>query len=463
MEISKSQRQTTRHSLWDCVGDAEHQVLVSLCPRDLVQLCLVSKKSRASTEPYLYSNISCTWSVKQPCSMLALVQTLLRRPDLAEHVRSVSLLGDDLNKVRSLRDVPEIATAGLDLGLMRKTIEVSKIELANDWTDQLNAGTIDPYVALLLSQLHRLRTLTLERNFVEDTRFFGGVFSSLLPGHENVQLSTFKDLRVISHNMTLYSRSKIITDLLPYFYLPALEQLSLSVVNPAVFEWPAAPPDATLLTSLSLRGIREVHLGRLLSATPNLRQLWWKWYYDEDFENPSNQPIVDLDLIVAALIPIRHSLQDLAIEAQTEVEYLEMPWLKMQGTMKGLIDFNLTRLEVPLAFLATFRPANGVRFQDVVPTHVRTVIITDDLWPHSAFFREQGNIELIEQNEWDDESLFEALKDWIDTWQQSYRHLSNISVPLETLGPDLDREGIPVIADQLRDLCRQYRVAVDIQ
>jgi hypothetical protein len=63
-----------RESLWEPLGDLLGSTLQLTSRADLNALSLVSKASRASTEPFL--------------------RTILRRPELAAYVRRVALLGD---------------------------------------------------------------------------------------------------------------------------------------------------------------------------------------------------------------------------------------------------------------------------------------------------------------------------------------------------------------------------------
>jgi hypothetical protein len=92
--------------------------------------------------------------------------------------------------------------------------------------------------------------------------------------------------------------------------------------------------------------------------------------------------LVDLDEVATALSHVRNTLKDLTISARcgTGWQHPNFPVLDMKGSLTALIDFcQLEKLQIPLLFLASFTPDTKIRLKDVVPRHIQSLTITDDL------------------------------------------------------------------------------------
>lgn len=92
-------------------------------------------------------------------------------------------------------------------------------------------------------------------------------------------------------------------DVLPLFYLPAVESLSLSIHGPAsptrpvMLDWPTGqPPMVSKLRSLDLGCIREHHLEQLLLVTTGLKIFRWDLsHYDRFEEDHPFTSVIDLN------------------------------------------------------------------------------------------------------------------------------------------------------------------------
>ncbi len=80
---------------------------------DFYSLCLVCREIRALAEPYLYSNIHFSWEIEsRPPPLPAIVRTILERPELGGHVRSLIVDGDVFIHVfRGPRHPPKLQVA----------------------------------------------------------------------------------------------------------------------------------------------------------------------------------------------------------------------------------------------------------------------------------------------------------------------------------------------------------------
>jgi hypothetical protein len=216
------------------------------------------------------------------------------------------------------------------------------------------------------TSLHRLQTVTLERF-----------------------MSSEKAIRKIRNT----------ENVLPFFHLPSLREMSVSVDDPLVPVVPrptTQPPSALGLASLRLTEIRESHLGYLLSAAPRLRSLNWEWYFDPDFEDQFNTPVVDLDQLMPALAHVRDTLTELAIPAYCAyANWVAIPFpMRVQGSLKALAGFEqLKRLFIPLMFFTGFSLPVREKLGNCLPRNLEELTLTDDLstdidlnevWHHEA-------------------------------------------------------------------------------
>ncbi len=201
--------------------------------------------------------------------------------------------------------------------------------------------------------------------------------------------TSLSELRRISlHRVGGYDRvrpPRNTQGVLPFFYLPSLEEMSASIDDPlvAVFLWPTPqPPSSLSLTSLSLANeIREPHLSQLLAAVPRLRILRWVWFHDPGLEDQFDNPVINLDQLMPALEQVRETLTELTIPAGSGYgDRNGPPPLRVQGSMRALANFDrLTKLFIPLVFFTGFElPAQG-RPGDCLPRNLEELTLTDDL------------------------------------------------------------------------------------
>ncbi|KAF1815697.1 hypothetical protein P152DRAFT_193451 [Eremomyces bilateralis CBS 781.70] len=140
-------------------------------------------------------------------------------------------------------------------------------------------------------------------------------------------------------------------------------------------------PNPSTITSFSLASIRETHLSRLLSVTPELKTLRWVFNYSEEAKHAPNTSLVELDKVGTSLFHVRNTLTELTISTQCDSwRYLYPPLLNTKGSLNALVGFcQLERLEIPLQFLAaSFIPATAVQLKDVAPRHIQSLIIAAD-------------------------------------------------------------------------------------
>jgi hypothetical protein len=428
-------------SFLGCPQEILDLIFESIQPTDFYALCLVSRAMRRQVEHLLYSRISWTWTFGWPTDgshgvtpvnqkippIVPFMRTISDRPELALSIREIILKGDSLSRIAHFYRGAPPALPSLE-GMDTFDKMVSHIDLPEEdraaLVNGLREGAVEAFVALLLAHALELRHLRLEENYLRDMRFVNkllaravrrGSSSKLFRSLSEVHFPLSNDMRYRADSRHTASTSTCLS----LFYLPSLEGLTVSIDNPqGPLRWPLArPPDASKLTWLDLGMLREGHLGKVLSATPNLRTLRWGWFHDPRLQDRFVTSFVDLDKITSDLLPVRRTLTDLAITAAADGTGMEWPVIRVKGSMAGLVGFEaLKSLELPLPFLVgSFSHGEAQPPGPSLPRNLETVIVTDDLFM---------------QHEWD--------WDPVDWW--------------ELFGPWLERAAWKPFAPRLRQL-----------
>ncbi|KAK2882544.1 hypothetical protein FQN49_000229 [Arthroderma sp. PD_2] len=446
--------------------DVVRLILAYLSRSDLCALCLTNPALRELAEPILYTNIQLTWRKSQTPPIIPLLQRILHNPKLANCVRTIVLDGDDIQHKHGFYDFhsykpesPKIAVSETDLNGLVDCIARTDVPYSDLWIQELHAGTVDAFAALLLSRLPGLRRLQLGENFTRKSRFIGMMLrSALCEERKDNHLPLFKYLQDVAFayfeigaRMREYTDIRNTTDILTLFYLPSVKHITAMIDNPATFTWPTAqPPNASSLESLDLTLIREGNLGQLLSATSRLKKLRWEWYYREDLKDLVTTTI-DHDQIAADLFHVRETLTDLSIRGEVcpWIGDTRAPIMEVRGNFQAVRDLDKLRtLCVPLPILLGFSPSDSdKRLEDVLPKNIEYLTINDDFYDREDY-------------EWMDLHLMEALESWwLGDRRKSTPHLKKFHLFLGII--DFG-EWDPEMRQRLRDLGVQAGIQVEI-
>ncbi|GAQ43073.1 hypothetical protein AtubIFM56815_008386 [Aspergillus tubingensis] len=451
-----------------------HLVFELLSLTELRALSLVNKELRTQVEPFLYANIQWLWQeAPSPPPITQLLRTISCRPHLAAYITNVYLDGMRIRGRNIAGSLYTIPISNSELTEYTAFVQGTGVPYSDRWIRELHQGTIDALLALLVAQLSNLRSLYLGPIFTRESRFVGMVLNSALCRPKMYRLPTFQHLRDVSFhrvvgddgtkpNLTPRDRSKNTANVLPLFYLPNVQSMSVTVENPDEFTWPAAHlPDPSKLTSLDLTAVREAYLGNLLLVTPNLKTLRWAWYYDYGVEDDFVSPIVDLDGVAAALSHVRSTLTDLTITADAPIGGNEQfyPAVKMEGSLHALVDFDeLKRLQIPLAFLVGFVEDTTKRLQDVVPRNIEFLTITDELGLQNDGGEYNTEWPIYE---WTDSAVLTLLRTWLRDWRSCTPHLRGISILFDYIETN-SGEWPPELRHQVMELGAQAGVSLDL-
>lgn len=394
-------------SLTDWPGDLLLSILDLLSFTDLLSMSMVNQYIRALARPRLYSTIETIWASDHIPPVTLLLRSILDRPELSGYVRNLRLMGHGFKENPEIGEPPAFPIATPLISKGSKIIHRTKVPFAKLWIEELQYGTVDAVVAVLLLMLPNLESLYLGPNFTVKSRLLGKMLQcALCEPLEEYQLPIFRNLRLVTfcRRAKEYCHLDIsnTADVLPFFYLPKIQCLSISIDNPAEFIWPAHSPAPSSLVSLEIYRLREARLVPLLSVLKGLQKLYWHWFYQPDLDSDVSKDIVRLDTMAIALNQVRNTLTDLTIEAETRPKlsagYYDPPPLEMRASLDGMVYMGkLRRLCVPWVFLMGFSVPSAKKLGDSLPLSLELLILTADL-------------EENEEWEWDDDSVVSAIR-----------------------------------------------------
>jgi hypothetical protein len=451
-------------NLLGCNEDVVRLILGCLAQADLRSVCLVHPSLRLLAETLLYSAVELAYYKSKPHLITLLVRSILRRPELAAHIRTLSLQGGDPPDQHWGKKVPRSPVHEADLHEAVSLVAGTRLSYRDKWIVELRQGTLDAYIALLLLRLPRLRRLHLGPVFLMESELIGLVLRSILHGPRSdwleVDVSTsLRELCTVSlirGGLFYRDRTNRNTEsTLPFFQLPSLEEMIVSIDNPLApaLPWPTAqPPSATSLVSLSVGGtMRESHLGQLLAATPCLRLLRWTWCYMPDSEDQYNNPVIDLDQLMPALAHVNGTLTELSITGVTLLGN-SGPWppaLRVQGSTRALAGFDrLTKLSMPLVFFTGFSLPAREQLGECLPRNLEELTLTDDMY-----------IEFDINEMWDEAGHTSTIVAWLEHVESSTPRLQKLCLVLQSCDEEISFEDLDVRME-IRRLAR--RAGIDV-
>jgi hypothetical protein len=357
---------------------------------------------------------------------------------------------------------PKIPVTNVVLDELVECIERINVPYAEEWIQELHAGSMDAFTTLLISQLLNLKRLFLDKNFNRENRLRGMVLrSALCEESTGSHLSSFTRLKDVSaecpclpYDIRQKRDARNTQDVLPLFYLPLVERIRVLVDNPATFTWTGKdPPNPSRLISLDLTMLRERHLGQVLSVTPRLQKLKWDWYYRLDLRDDSVTDIIDLDQIATGLSYVQDTLTDLTITAGSNGDKADIvpPELQFSESFEVFSGLHtLKRLEVPIPFLLGFFPSmsNANLLAAALPRSLEWLTLTDGLCMQEQW-----------EWEWETDYLLEAIRSWLQNWKRYTPHLRGFCL----LGSVMEaRDWKSTMIQGLRDLGAQSGIEVQI-
>lgn len=424
---------------------------------------MVNKTLKGFVEPDLYANMQ--WmsvSNRQATSIALFIRTIVRRPQLGHHVRTLTLMG--VSPSPRSRNHDHLTPSILDQEDLSKCVvnELLHVQVtsAKTWIELLQAGNMDAMVALLIAHVPNLTSLHLGPSFTTNNACFGLLLRSALCEPITHNLPTFTHLRTLNFNAGRFSHSTLsmrhqnAPNVLLFFYLPSIERIRISFDCPGDFTWPSPRCEAPLSHTLRELDLgcpfRAAYLGNTLSVTRNLKSLRWDWHHGGVTSPFGDDGVIDLGQIAAALSIVQETLEQLIITARcTFGANKQFPHCTSRGSLQLLAAFpSIKTLKVPIAFLMGWtRDEQHWNLWDVIPKTVESVIIMDDLWYHNRSYI------------WTEKAIFDVIKTRLSTPERLPPHLRHLQLISKTrTGLDLGPVG-----DELKALGSQRGINVDIQ
>jgi hypothetical protein len=355
---------------------------------------------------------------RRPPPIIPLLRTIQDQPRLASHVERLTLRAPFRRIARPDEGGGEIEPGGFHYTQLPHSIPTDGTDLAgfiatirdidppfrDRWIQELQNGTMDAFVMLLLLYVQNITHLRITGVFARANHLLGMMLRAALCQDLHCRLPQLQFLQNVVTEPELscsrYNDPKNTADILPMFYLPSVRSIAAEIDNPAIFAWPTYTPNASHITTLDLEVIREGHLGRILATTKNLKVLKWRWLYEQLLRNEFNSDIINLDQIAADLTFVQETLESLHLSVMFDNDYWE-DTLSATGSLKGLRNFErLQRLEIPELFLMGFSLVDNVDcLEDLMPKNMHHLTINDDsIW--------------LEGIAWQDRDLFNKLQRW---------------------------------------------------
>ncbi|KAK2007907.1 hypothetical protein LZ32DRAFT_650873 [Colletotrichum eremochloae] len=439
-------------SLTDFPAELLGQIFRGLPQADLASLCKTQSTLRKAAVPLLYENIHFRWAEKNtPPPIIQFLKSILISPDLALHIRHLKLLGDTF--WWSWRSpTPKIPVDTDSISPLISAIKSLCLPYESFWVEQLHAGSMDAFIALLFTRVPKLRSLHMDANFTQDARLFSNVLRSALYDHDGAGLPVFKNIHTVvfrgSYDRSSVVQSSTTENALPLFYLPALRKLEVFVDTPksGAIEWPISPPRLSNLTTLELHMLRETSLEQVLRATPCLKSLTWHCIYKARMRSQGRWAlIVNLDMVASALSHVKDTLENLQITAFVDEEYDRIIYESMEfrGDLRSLSTFHLKTLRMPWCFFMGFSMDRGLQLGHMVPKSVENLIVSE-------------NFSMIPENEWKEIEIIERLLEFLGSLRRSEAQLRSLHLVSN------DDEGFEWVTDgwtkRLSDACSEQDV-----
>jgi hypothetical protein len=294
-----------------------------------------------------------------------------------------------------------------DLNELVLQIRSIDVPYARNWISELRSGQVHTSVALLLTLLPNLQYLRLGESFQQKaTHLIESTFRAavLSDGTQDDRLYIFQHLQdvvleypgLVTDPRGPFTRP-LKVNTLSIFYVPSVERITIDLSLPGDFSWPGGfAPSPTKIRLLNLTGLKEGHLGQILSITPILQNLRWQ---RRVCCRRSEVDVVDLDQMATDLSYVKDTLTKLTIpEAVFPTSCHSRMSIRLEGSFPTFRCLCVLKgLSVPLPFLIGFCPTaeNMQPLSQLLPRSIEWLTLKDlDLY-RSRFGCEQLIIEWI--------------------------------------------------------------------
>ncbi|CAI7633805.1 unnamed protein product [Penicillium viridicatum] len=478
------------------------QILDEISPPDAASVVATSRGLQSSSESSLYHQVDIDWARPPLKRVLTLFRVIHERPDLAEQIHHVSMITSKL-VYPAAHDQDEWELPQIDgdwdqlsslfqgeVNAAKDIITKAQFPSSEMWIHALENGDPYAFVAVLLSQLHNLRSLQLDYTFVWKAGFPGLMMRhALLSAPENT-LSRFSQLSVVEYGLNVPGSRWFnemrwnFVDAFPvcdpdqfagWFYLPSLKSLEIWIQSfEGVSNELSKPAESSKLAHLAQlerlvltqSSVDEDDVRKLLSHLSSLKSLDLGLVYPSqdkelDYNVCSPQPpLKKRGVLLEGLMSVKDTVENLSISMELCPFWWPCSWgasVRNHDTpqesfkpFKGiLMRFPLLRTaELPSVMLFGWTCADAPALSELLPPTLRKLAIRDNLWSTEDF-------------EWKTDQVGEAIQNFIPFAQSVTPMLNTITIRSFDIGEEGDLD--PDHSMGARSSCEKLGLDIDIR
>ncbi|KAF2092048.1 hypothetical protein K490DRAFT_53203 [Saccharata proteae CBS 121410] len=464
IKLRLTMRRSTTPHLSALPTELLEEITGYLDSKQLYAMALSCTRLNAVCHRSLYRTIDFVWDKEDPASALSprrFLCAILRRPELALLVENISFRALNWSKIahlpnRGYAEPEDRATLpNNDVCLVHTLIEDLQLPDAGRWKEEFAKGSAVVPIALILSQISNVKSLTIDAEFQWDKwrhlddykpHLLGILLRHTVQAPSCVNINRFPHLKEVKlstnveDSLTCQEWPVDPEQIWPFFYAPCLETAEVKMDTREIgiedgdfrtyenpIQWPDHLPKATSLRTLRLLHGRftERNLVSLLSPFTNLKNLEYSYECEGDTgREPPNRYGFNGELIKQALRPCASSLEHLRITTSkggfgewSGIEDLSVEWIyRPIGSLK---DFPVLKtLDICLVFLLGQLPKKAQDLSDVLPSSLEELRINDDLQRHLT----------TENYRWQDGATAKLFRRFLAGWRETTPHLRKIDV-----------------------------------
>jgi hypothetical protein len=500
--LHREQLKLTHHSALETLPqDCWVQILDEISPSDAASVVATSRGLQVSSESSLYHRVDIDWTRPPLKRVLILFRVIHKRPDLAEQIHHVSMVTSKLvYPAAEPEDEWELPQIDGDWGQLSSLFQ-DEVNAARDiiikaqfpssgmWIRALEHGDPYAFVAVLLSQLHNIRSLQLDHTFVWQAGLPGLMMKhALLSAPENT-LSRFSQLSVVEYGLNVPGPRKYLDtrwdfiDAFPvcdpdqfagWFYLPSLKSLEIWTQNlEDISNELSKPAESSKLAhlaqlkrlALTESSVDEDDVRKLLSHLSSLKSLHLGLVYpSQDKELYYNccspqPPLKKKGVLLEGLMSVKDTVEHLSISVELCPVWWPAVWGAIErdnGTpqesfkpFKGvLMQFPLLQTaELPAVMLFGWTHADAPALSELLPPTLRKLAIRD-------------NLQQTEDYEWETDQVGEAIQKFLPFAPSVTPMLNTITMRSFGIGEEGDLD--PDHSIGARSTCEKLGLDIDI-
>ncbi|KXG51548.1 uncharacterized protein PGRI_089410 [Penicillium griseofulvum] len=476
------------------------QILDEISSSDTASVVATSRGLQVSSETSLYRRVDIDWTRPPLKRVLSLFRVIQKRPDLAALIHHVSIVSSKLvypaDDQEDEWELPQIDGDWSQLSSLfqdevnaaKDIITKAQFPSSEKWIPALENGDPYAFVAILLSQLHNLRSLQLDYTFVWQTGFPGLMMRHALLTAPGNTLSRFSDLSVVEYGLNvpgprLFNETMWdFIDAFPicnpeqfagWFYLPSLRSLEIWIQSfEGVSDELSKPVVSSKLAHLAQlerlvlteSSVEEDEVRNLLLHLSSLKSLHLGLVYlSQDRELGYNccspqPPLKKRGVLHEGLMSVKDTVEHLSIGMELCPLYWPSVWGALErnnGTpresfepFKGILKQfpRLRTAELPAVMLFGWDHENSPALSELLPPTLQKLAIRD-------------NLSLEQDFEWKTDKVAEAIQQFLEFAQSATPSLNTITIrtfDIETESMDTDDSTGP------RIVCESLGLDIDI-